>query len=259
MYKQAGTPSDQRRSSRNFWLSKLPPEVSDVKVLSISDKVIPFIYSPQVKKIFHDVEFVIACGDLPYYYQEYLISVLNIPLYFVRGNHDPLIEYRESCESYYPLGGIDLHRRVIFSQGLLLAGVEGSVRYNNREAFQYTQREMWHHVFRLVPSMLMNRLLRGRFLDVFVSHAPPWGIHDESDFVHQGIKAFRWLLSTFKPRYHFHGHIHIYHPDTVTATRFGETAVINTYGYQTTNLDFSADERNKEWSAADQNGDPGLA
>ena len=241
VYKQAGMAHPQQRPAFNPWPSKLPSEVPDLKVLSISDKVIPFIYSPQVKTFFHDVDFVIACGDLPYYYQEYLISVLNIPLFFVRGNHDPLIEYRESSQSYYPLGGIDLHRRVVFSQGVIIAGVEGSVRYNSREAFQYTQREMWYHVFRLVPAMLMNRLLRGRFLDVFVTHAPPWGIHDESDFVHQGIKAFRWLLGTFKPRYHFHGHIHVYHPETVTETRFGETAVINTYGYQTTDLDFSTE------------------
>ena len=39
-----------------------------MKVLSLSDKVVSFIYGPQVKCRFKDVDLVIGCGDLPYYY-----------------------------------------------------------------------------------------------------------------------------------------------------------------------------------------------
>jgi len=49
--------------------------------------------------------------------------------------------------------------------------------------------------------------------------------------------AFRWLIQTFKPGYHFHGHIHVYRQDTVTHTQFQDTQVINTYGYLETILD----------------------
>jgi hypothetical protein len=79
--------------------------------------------------------------------------------------------------------------------------------------------------------MLVNRAVYGRYLDVFVTHAPPWGIHDKPDLPHQGIKAFRWLLTVFSPNYHFHGHIHVYKPGTDIETRFHRTRVINTYGY----------------------------
>ena len=86
--------------------------------------------------------------------------------------------------------------------------------------------------------LLFNRLFYGRFLDIFVTHAPPWGIHDKSDFPHQGIKAFRWFIGVFKPKYHFHGHTHIYRPDEIRKTQFGETQVLNTYKYLETTLMF---------------------
>jgi len=82
------------------------------------------------------------------------------------------------------------------------------------------------------PRLLLNRLRYGRYLDIFVTHASPWGIHDMPDLTHRGIKAFRWFLLVFHPTYHFHGHIHIYRPDTVTETVFGKTRVINTFGYR---------------------------
>ena len=208
-----------------------------VNILSVSDKIVPFIYSPRIREKFEHIDLVIACGDLPYYYQEYIISTLNVPLFFVRGNHDPEIEYSEASTRTYPSGGIDLHGRMYCHEGLLLAGIEGSIRYKNEGIFQYTQGEMWTHVMKLVPSLLLNHLRNGRYLDIFVTHAPPWGIHDKPDLTHQGIKAFRWLIEVFKPKYHLHGHIHVYRSDATTMTQFGSTKVTNTYGYRETCLE----------------------
>jgi len=207
-----------------------------VKILSISDTVVPALYSPLICEKFPDADCVIACGDLPYYYQEYIISSLNVPLFFVHGNHDPEVEYSDHGECTYPHGGTNLHRRVIRWNGLLIAGVQGSIRYSNSSKFQHTQLQMWGYVISLVPGLLWNRLAYGRFLDIFVSHAPPWGIHDGPDYPHIGIKAFRWLLSIFRPQIHLHGHIHIYRPDMIIETDFGSTQVLNTYGYQVTEL-----------------------
>lgn len=208
-----------------------------MKVLSISDKIISFIYSPQVKAKFGYVDFVIACGDLPYYYQEFLISALDKPLFFVRGNHDPITEFSEKKSRQHPWGAVDLHRRVVRHNGILMAGVEGSIRYNRDSTFQYTQFQMWTHILRLLPGLLYNRLVYGRFLDIFVTHAPPWKIHDQPDRTHQGIKAFRWFIRVFEPKYHFHGHIHVYRPDAITETQFGHTRVINSFGYFETDLE----------------------
>lgn len=204
-----------------------------MKILSVSDILIPFIYSPQISQRFSDVDLAIDCGDLPYYYVEYIVNALDIDLYFVRGNHSKVMEYYTDEGIAAPRGAINLHRRVVNHKGLLLAGVEGSGRYRNGP-FQYTQGEMWEHVFHLMPALMANRLKYGRYLDVFITHAPPWGIHDQTDLPHQGIKAYCWFVKVFQPAYHFHGHIHVYRPDTETVTKYERTLVINTFGYKVT-------------------------
>jgi Icc-related predicted phosphoesterase len=207
-----------------------------MNVLSLSDTIVQFIYSPSIKKRFVDVDLILACGDLPYYYQEYAISMLDKPLFFVRGNHDKLIEYGGGKPRRAPAGGVDLHVKHIKHKGWLFAGVEGSLRYRPGP-FQYTQEEMWLSVFRLVPGLFANKILHGRYLDIFVTHAPPEGIHDQSDLAHQGIRAFRWLIDVFQPGYHYHGHVHIYRPDTQIETRRGNTLIVNTFGYQERSID----------------------
>ncbi len=211
-----------------------------LKVLSLSDKQIESIYSPIVKDRFPDIDLILGCGDLTYSYLEFIVSMLDVPMYYVRGNHSHMIEYTASGPKTRPQGGTDIHRRVVNHHGLILAGVEGSLRYR-RGPFQYSQFEMWKHVFAITPGLILNRIFSGRYLDIFISHAPPWGIHDEPDLPHQGIKSFRWLLDTFRPRYHFHGHIHVYRQYETTITQYKATTVINTYGYKETLLESLGD------------------
>jgi len=208
-----------------------------VKILSISDRQFVFLNSPEVRERFQDVDFVISCGDLPYYYLESLSDLLRKPLFFVRGNHDPENEYHAGGVRTFPRGCTDLHRRIVRWKGVIMLGVEGSVRYSSRGRYQYTQSEMWEHVFSLVPGLLLNRLRYGRYMDVFVTHSPPRGIHDKEHLPHQGIRAYRWLVKSFQPMYHFHGHIHVYRDTTRIETHLGRTRVINTYGFQETEFE----------------------
>ncbi len=203
-----------------------------MNILAVSDIELGFIYNVQIAQRFRNVDLVISCGDLPYYYLEFIISMLDRPLYYVRGNHASKVEITTAGERSSPWGAIDLHRRHCRTpQGLLLAGIEGSLRYNYGP-HQYSQAEMWMMVLGLVPGLLYNRLRHGRFLDIFVTHAPPWGIHDMDDLPHHGIKAFRWFLRVFRPAYHLHGHIHVYRNDTCIETRYAGTTVINCFGYR---------------------------
>jgi Icc-related predicted phosphoesterase len=201
-----------------------------MKILALSDIVVDWIYSPKIRLLLSDTELAIGCGDLPIDYLEFIISSLDIPVFYVHGNHS-LSEPEGKVSDRNSRGSIDLHGKVIRFKGYTFAGVEGSIRYNNG-SYQSSQFAMWLNVIMLVPSLLTNRIRYGRFLNVFVSHAPPWGIHDQPDLPHQGIKAFRWLLTQFKPDYHLHGHIHVYRPDTITVTEFMKTKVINAYGFQ---------------------------
>ena len=209
-----------------------------MNALTLSDKVVESIYSSSVMERFKDIDLVIGCGDLPYYYLEFVQDALNAPVFFVRGNHNSPVEYGDTDSKTAPAGAIDLHRRVLNHKGLLLAGLEGSIRYKHGP-FMYTQAEMWRNVFRLLPRLMLNRVVHGRYLDVLVTHAPPWGIHDREDFAHQGFKALRWFLETFKPAYHFHGHIHLYYGSETVETQYHHTRVVNVYGYKQIDLQLS--------------------
>jgi Icc-related predicted phosphoesterase len=203
----------------------------DVKILAISDKIIDFIYSPALRERFADIEMVVSCGDLPYYYLEYIVSVLNKPLYYVRGNHAHRVEHGPYGPRTHPWGAVDLDGRTVEANGLLMAGFEGSMRYN-RGPFQYTEGEMTLKVARVVPRLFLNRLHHGRFLDVLVTHSPPYRVGDDTDLCHTGFKVFRWFLRLFQPRWMLHGHIHLYHPSAVTHRTFHKSEVINCYGYK---------------------------
>lgn len=214
-----------------------------MKILAVSDKIIPVIYSAAVRQQFADVSLVIGCGDLPYYYLEYILTVLDKPLFFVRGNHANVVEYGPMGERRWPWGAEDMHRKLVRWNGLLIAGFEGSRRYN-QGPFQYTDREMWGAVMGMVPQLLLNRVLYGRYLDILVTHSPPYQVGDAEDPAHIGFRAYRWLLERFQPRLMIHGHIHIYHPKTPWHRQYAQTDIINCYGYQVVDLaDYGLSER----------------
>ena len=116
-----------------------------MKVLAVSDIVVSRIYSPLIRSIYGDVDCVFGCGDLPYYYLEYIVSALDKPVFYVRGNHSQVVEYAEYGPSKYPCGAMDLHGKVIQYEGLLLAGVEGSVRYRKGGFYESKDRVITNH------------------------------------------------------------------------------------------------------------------
>lgn len=202
-----------------------------MRVLAISDVTVPLLYMPRVKTRFPDTGLIISCGDLPRDYQEYIVSMLDTRFFYVLGNHDQEFLSGAYNQRQNIAGGTDLHRKSVFCNGIILAGIEGSLKYRDGP-HQYSQSEMWNHVFTLIPQLFLNRIRYGRYLDIFVTHAPSAGIHDKQDLPHRGIFAFRWIIEKFKPRYHFHGHVHVYRPDEPVDTMWGQTRVINAYGYK---------------------------
>lgn len=203
------------------------------KILSLSDVELPAIYNSRIKERFKEVDLVISCGDLPYYYLEYVITMLNVPLYYVHGNHVTEVLDNSGQLRANPWGAINLHRHVIYNQdfNLLVAGIEGSLRYSGQK-YQYSPAAMWRMVLLMAPRFLLNKIVYNRYLDIFVSHSAPLHIQDDKDYPHRGVAAFRWLISVFKPKLHLHGHIHLYNPLLPWKTQFGETLVVNSYGYR---------------------------
>jgi Icc-related predicted phosphoesterase len=210
-----------------------------MKILAISDKVDELIYSPAIKHLFADVDLVLGCGDLPNHYLEFIVTMLGGPLFYVIGNHGNAVRQRYGPEHewVYPGGCENIDGRVVRYRGLLIAGLEGSMRYNNNRHFQYTEREMAHRVWGLAPALVMNKVLHGRYLDILITHAPPLGIHDKSDLCHRGFRAFLTLMDRFRPRYLVHGHIHLYSPGETTESVYRDTTVLNAYGYRRLEID----------------------
>ena len=202
-----------------------------MKILTVSDQVVERLYTLAANNYFDDIDLLLGCGDLPYEYLEYLLTIANVPLYYVPGNHDP--KYLEYVKASKVEGGINLDQKTVRVGNLLLAGLGGSVRYRPDGVNQYTQTEMYLRILKLLPRLLLNRLRYGRALDILITHSPPFGIHDDDSQAHRGLKALNLLIRWAKPRYHFHGHTHFYRQNLESSTtQLGETQVMNIYPYK---------------------------
>jgi len=212
-----------------------------MRFLTVSDEVVPAIYSLSIKDRFPDIQVVLGCGDLPHYYLEFIVTMLAVPCFYVQGNHDRVEYSAHGEEVNAPRGCLSLEGRCISHEGLLLAGLGGSIRYNKDAGAQYTETEMLVRVWKLAPRLLFNRLRYGRCLDVLLTHAPPLGIHNGPDFPHRGFRALLRFVDWFEPRYLIHGHIHqSYGFSAVTETRYRQTTILNTAGYRLLTFDLPA-------------------
>jgi len=202
-----------------------------VKILTVSDQVVERVYTLSSNGHFQGVELILGCGDMPYTYLEYLVTMLNVPMFYVPGNHDPCFDLRS--EQAHAEGGSNLDLKIVRHNKFLIGGFGGSIRYRPDGNNQYTQAEAYVLAFSLLPHLLLNRLQYGRALDILISHSPPFGIHDDSDPAHNGLNALNWLIRIAQPRYHFHGHTHFYKRNLANAeTTIGLTKIINVYPYQ---------------------------
>jgi Icc-related predicted phosphoesterase len=194
--------------------------VGKMRVLTVSDRVEPGLYDRFDPERFEGLDLILACGDLPPEYLSFMSGKFNVPLYFVRGNHD--LRYGPKP----PHGCVNLGDALIQFQGKNILGLEGS-RWYNGGPYQYTEREMHWKIQRLRPGIWWKG-----GVDIIITHAPPRHIHDAEDRCHRGFKSFRWLLDKYSPLYFIHGHIHANFTEaSQRMTLVNQTQVINTYGY----------------------------
>jgi Icc-related predicted phosphoesterase len=199
-----------------------------MKILCVSDQVVSSIYDTRIRDRYGDVDLVLSCGDLPYYYMEFIVSTLNVPCFYVHGNHDQP-EYKSDGRVLQEPGGwTNVDRRTVVCKGLLIGGLEGCLRYKTGAPYQYSEANMRRRAWQMFPELLLNRVRHGRALDILITHAPPRGIHDGPDRPHEGFGAFIELMDRFGPRYLLHGHKHIYGHETRKST-YKTTQVINVH------------------------------
>lgn len=202
-----------------------------MKILAVSDEVVERLYSLCQNGHFNDIELIVGCGDLPYQYLENILSFLNVPLLYVPGNHDP--DHAPENPKSYVEGGLNLDRKLVRFKTFLIGGLGGCIQYRPGGTNQYTQSEAYRRVFSMIPRMLLNRAYYGRYMDILITHSPPFGIHDDDTRAHQGLKAVNWLIRVAKPRCHLHGHTHFYRRNLAEfETLHRGTKIINVHPYK---------------------------
>jgi hypothetical protein len=165
-----------------------------------------------------DAELILACGDLPFDYLGYLMNALDVPLVFVPGNHDPdLTGYRVSragltlraglpARAPWPEGSICADGSIADVAGLRVAGLGGCRNYNGGPN-QYSDRQQARRARVLSRTARWRRMRDGRGVDVLLTHAPPRGVGDGDDPVHQGFTALNGLAARLRPAVLLHGHV----------------------------------------------------
>lgn len=219
------------------------------RILAIADQVEEALYGPALKRLEPDL--VVSCGDLPFEYLEYIVTILSVPLVYVPGNHDPDLRRPSVDEtpgfqpglligagrSIWPSGPrgpegcLNVDGRIVETAGLGVAGLGGSIRYAGGPN-RYTQGQMRRRALRIEARARLRRALRRGRVDVLVAHSPPLGLGDElDDPAHVGFSAFHRLVAKLRPALLLHGHVHPYGEERPDRW-MGKTKVINVVPYR---------------------------
>lgn len=190
-----------------------------MRILTISDVKSSILYERFDSATYADVDLVISCGDLPLGYLEFIVTMVNVPCYYVPGNHD------ERFLEMVPPGWESLDDRIVEHNGVVILGLGGSMRYKPGP-FQYTELEMKLRFLKLLPSLWLHK----NRIDILVTHAPAYKLGD-LEGPHRGFKVFRTIIEKYKPRYHLHGHVHLNYSQHPRKLAYEKTSIINSFDH----------------------------
>ena len=217
-----------------------------MKILMIADHEESALWgswSERTAGILSEVDLILSAGDLSAKYLEFLVTMINVPLVYVRGNHDGAYD-REP-----PLGCINADGRMLEircgrgsnKETVRIMGLGGSMRYKDNAADMYTEKEMRGRIIKLKARAfrdgLSGRLSRGASPDILLTHSPCRGYGDMDDLAHTGFECFNALLEEYHPKLHVFGHVHREYGDFRRATPHPSgTQLINASGYCITDI-----------------------
>ena len=168
-----------------------------MRILAISDTPEGWLWERWDRERVAGVDLVISCGDLPATYLEHIVTLANVPLVYVQGNHDT------AYDDHAPEGCVSIDGQLRDFRGLRVMGLGGSIRYND-EVHGFTEAEMARKAARMA---LLASATGG--VDLVVTHAPLRGYGDLADLPHRGFEALGRLVERTRPRYLLHGHVHL--------------------------------------------------
>ncbi len=189
-----------------------------MKILAIADEESRYLWDFYEPGKLKDIDLIISCGDLNPDYLMFLVTLSNVPVLYVHGNHD------EKYETKPPEGCVCIEDDIFVFKGVRILGLGGSMRYRSGK-HQYTDAQMNRRVRKL-----WWKLRRKKGFDILVTHAPAYQLNDGMDLPHQGFTAFRSLMEKYKPKYFLHGHVHLnYGRRHKRYDQYEETQVVNAF------------------------------
>ena len=168
-----------------------------MQILVLADDPVPRLWSEYGKDTLRQADLILSCGDLPSAYLSYLTCFSSAPVVYVHGNHD------HNYDKKPPEGCINAEGHVVLVKGIRILGLGGSMRYRPEVPCMYTEEEMAARIRKL-----RLELKRSRGFDLLLAHSPIAGLGDQEDLPHRGFECFKPLLSQYRPRIMFHGHVH---------------------------------------------------
>ena len=167
-----------------------------MKILAIADEESKSLWDYYDPERLRGVDLILSAGDLSSAYLEFLVTLTNCPLLYVRGNHDSRYDKEP------PEGCICIEDTIYNYKGLRILGLGGCMRYNTGSN-QYTENDMKRRVrMAEIRAVLMNGF------DILLTHAPARGYGDMDDLPHMGFECFNNYLEKWHPKYMIHGHVH---------------------------------------------------
>lgn len=190
-----------------------------MRILLVSDKEVRYIWDYFDRERFEGVDLIISCGDLKATYLSFLVTMINAPLFYVHGNHD------SSYLSNPPEGCVSIDDDFVVYKGIRIIGLGGTQCYNHGD-FQFTEKQMEKRA-----SKLRRQIKKNKGFDILVTHAPAYQLNDGEDLCHRGFQVFVDLMDKHSPKYLFHGHQHLNYGTQARKITYGDTTIINGYGY----------------------------
>ena len=203
-----------------------------IRWLVVSDDVDPALAYEVNRDALGPIDAILGAGDLEPDYLGFLADAFQVPLVYVRGNHDHGGRWASSVATFAPrpLPTGRTHK----VQGVPVVALEWpGLRHGDRRRHDWSA---WVDVGKVVTGGLGRSLRRGGPA-VVLSHAPPRGVGDRAaDPYHVGFDAYRWLLDREHPPLWLHGHVP---PASVEGWRLDHdgTTVVNATGAVLLQLD----------------------
>lgn len=168
-----------------------------MKILLISDVEEPALWDYYRPGRLAEYDMILSAGDLKAEYLSFLVTMANVPVLYVHGNHNT------NYDRFPPEGCDCVEDKLVTCKGLRILGLGGSAVYSGGN-HQYTEQQMARRIRRLTRAV---RKAGG--VDIVLTHCPPKGLGDAEDYAHRGFEAFLPMLDKWKPKALVHGHVHI--------------------------------------------------